>query len=126
MQVNGPIGDVVGITPTYEAVILPGMNPAGGMYGIHARFEAEGRVVAVGATTLPPLTEKQARHLMMSLAQVLGVNTFEAINTDEKWRRLRDALNAHREHEGVEPEVHDARGGGWADVRDYLPEQYRH
>ncbi|QDH91640.1 hypothetical protein QDA01_gp49 [Microbacterium phage Cinna] len=124
MQVNGPIGDVVGITPTYEAVILPGMNPAGGVYGIHARFEAEGRVVAVGATPLPPLTEKQARELLMSLARVLGIDSFVTLNHGQRWSDLRRALNTHHEREGVEVEVNGP--SGWDDVRDYLPEQYRH
>jgi hypothetical protein len=126
MQVNGPIGDVVGITPTYEAVVLPGFPTVeGGMYGIHARFEAEGRVVAVGATSLPPLTEKQARELLMSLARVLGIDSFTTLNHGERWNRLRLDLNSHREQEGVEVEIR-TQGGSWADVRDYLPEQYRH
>jgi hypothetical protein len=108
--------------PRYEATHNAGFPPG---ISIAVIFEHEGKVTAAGVVPIPAMTDAQARHLLYSLAQTLGIDSFLTLNHGQRWSDLRGALNAHREHEGVEVEVR-TKDGSWADVRDYLPEQYRH
>ncbi|QDH93301.1 hypothetical protein QC999_gp49 [Microbacterium phage Cressida] len=106
--------------PRYEAYANPGI-PAG--IGIAVIYEHEGRTTAAGTLPIQPMSDTQARHLLMSLAQHLGIDSFVTLNHGQMWSDLRGALNTHREREGVEVEVNSRHG--WMDLRDYLPEQYR-
>lgn len=97
---------------------------------------ADGSRVARPTVVLDGLTAAQAEHLWMQLGRALGKretfpDVLAQIDGDAHWKALRAALDRHREHEGVEVEVHDARRapdpepGGWMDVREFLPEAYR-
>lgn len=98
--------------------------------------DAGGAQIARPTVVLDGLTEAQAEHLWMQLGRALGkTETFPdvlaQIDGAAHWKALRAALDRHREHEGVEVEVHDARRapdpepGGWMDVREFLPGAYR-
>lgn len=118
----------------YDLIALPGLPVEGdGSYAINRLCVADdGKMVASAMVVLAGLTDAQAERLARSIASALGLgDVLAALDNRDRWRDLAAALNRHRDHEGVEVEVHDARRapdplpGGWDDVRDYLPEEYR-
>lgn len=122
MEIMGAFPPAAESVPRYEATPSPGFPPG---ITIAVIYEHEGKVTAAGTLPIQPMSDNQGRALLMSLAQALGIDSFVTLNHGQRWSDLRGALNAHREHEGVEVEVR-TKDGSWADVRDYLPEQYRH
>lgn len=118
-------------TVRYEPTIAAGFTDA--PYGVARQcIGPDGEFIASTVAVLDGLTREQVTYLVYSLARAADLNGLVSIiESDQRWRDLRDALNRHRDHEGVEVEVHDARRapdpvmGGWTDVRTFLPEAYR-